>query len=161
MQVKTRLKLFPNFSIHHPSLCWLLPVPTFTHLHTHTHMHTHTHTLPLPFGVGDEYSRRNQGERNPSGLLELICQVGDPPIPVFNYLMGSCLSSACAFSVSQAMASSSKCILQWYSCLLFLHMLTCTHVTKLFADALQSNDACSYTFIIIPIMACYHWYHCE
>lgn len=79
---------------------------------THTQTHPHTLPYPLPFGVEDEYSWRNQGERSPSGLLELICQVGDPPIPVFNYLVGSCLSSACAFSVSQAMASSSKCILQ-------------------------------------------------
>ncbi len=84
MQVKTRLKLFyPNFSIHHPSVCYSLHSPPTT---THLRPHTQPHTLPypLPFGVGDEYSRRYQGERNPSGLLELICQVGDPPIPVFN-----------------------------------------------------------------------------
>lgn len=116
MQVKTRLKLFIRIfqSTIHPFATCCTPA-TPTHLHPHTQPHTLPY--PLPFGVGDEYSRRNQGKRSPSGLLELICQVGDPPIPIFNHLVGSCLSSACAFSVSQAMASSSKCILQWYSCL--------------------------------------------
>lgn len=154
MQLKTCLKLlYLNFSIHKPLLCYSLPTP---------HLHTHPLTLPhpLPFGVGDEYSRRNQGERSPSGLLELICQVGDPPIPVFNYLVGSCLSSACAFSVSQAMASSSKYILQWYSCLPWHSHSYSTasmhpHGKALSLMPYSLMHALPY---IIPIMVCYHWY---
>lgn len=39
--------------------------------------HAHPHALsPRPFGVGDEYSWRNQGGCSPSGLLELMRQVG-------------------------------------------------------------------------------------
>lgn len=72
----------------------------------HTQVPTHT-IHAYRFGVGDEYSWRNQGQHGPPGLLELRCQVGDPPMPVFKYLVGSSLSSACALSVSQAMASSS------------------------------------------------------
>lgn len=128
--------ILPQF-FNPPSIATCYPTPT------PTHTHPHTCPSPLPFGVGDEYSRRNQVERGPSGLLELISQVGDSPIPVFNHLAGSCLSSACAFSLSQAMASSSKYILQWYSCLLWHSyptlQLAWTHMAKFFADALQSN----------------------
>lgn len=90
-------------------------IQTLTNIHIsqiHSPPYTFTYRLMLEMNT-----RGNQGERCPSRLLELICQVCDPQIPVFNYLVGSCLSSACAFSVSQTMASSIKCILQWYSCL--------------------------------------------
>lgn len=87
----------------------------FKHLSENCTIHHLQHTNPPSYNTFRTprlmlEMKKSGGEHGPSRLLELKRQVGDPPIPVFLFIKssaGSCLSSACALIVSQAMAFSS------------------------------------------------------
>lgn len=93
----------------------------YLNLFYHPHLHTPAHTsLPLTIWCWRWVRTEKSGGAQSIGApwVELPGW-WSLKIPLLNHLVGSCLSSACAFSVSRAMASSSssQCILQWYSCL--------------------------------------------
>lgn len=92
MQAKTRLKIFQSEFFHNHC--------TLPHSLTPDHLVSGTSTR-----------REIGGTAVHRGPPELIWQVGDPPVPIFNYLVDSCLSSACAFSVSRGMVSYSEYVL--------------------------------------------------
>ena len=77
-----------------------------------------TTLAPLPHSLtpdhlvsGTSARREIGGTEVHRGPPELIWQVGDPPVPIFNYLVDSCMSSACSFSVSRGIASYSEYVL--------------------------------------------------
>lgn len=117
-------------------------------------LHPHPHTLPypIPFRVGDAYSRRNQVERGPSGLLELISQVGDPQIAVFK-LSGGLLFVIC---LCIQCVPSYGFLLKMYFTMIFLPPMAFLFY---FTASMNPPYGPMHAHLpkISPIMVCYHY----